>query len=242
MKAWIAILWCACAAVGVGCSTHEEKFAKNAPPERPDVAELTSASNRLVTAPQKELASLSPEALVALTRAAAAQFDATGAPGMRDLVRRYGRYLLRARVTAAQGGVGFYGADDPRSVDVEVSLRAGLALVDAYEVTGDRVFADAVLRLTGLVTSPSFGWVPYRGGAGIVDAGAAKSGVDVARTALAAAFLSRAASGTDAPTRPLGEQALRTVERGQAAVGRWYARLPSGSPMNLHPWATTLEG
>lgn len=238
----IATLALACAMTAAGCSTHEEKFAKDAPPERPDAGQLTRASNELVTAPEEELASQPPEALVALTQAAAAQFDATGAPGMRDLVRRYGKYLLRARVSAAQGGVGYYAASDPRRVDVEVTLRAGLALIDAYEVTGDRVFADAIVPLTGAVTSPPFGWTAYRGGAGIVDTRAPKSGVDVAWTALAAAFLSRAASVTDAPTTDLAAQAMRTVDRGQAAVGRWYARLPSGSPMNLHQWATTLEG
>jgi hypothetical protein len=161
---------------------------------------------------------------------------------MRDLARRYSRYLLRARVSTEESGVGFYSASNPQSIDTEVSLRAGLALVDAYEVTRDAALRDTIVGLTTTVSSAAFGWVSYRGGAGLVDPDAPKSGVDVARTSLAAALLSRAAVVADTPTGPLAAQALRTLARGQAAVGRWYARLPSGSPMNLHQWATTLAG
>ena len=223
-----------------GCSTHESKYEQDAPPRPADTGELTSAANRLVSAPQDDLASLSPEALASLTQAAAAQFKATGAPGMRDLAKRYGTALLGAKLTTEQG-VGFYSAARPLVVDREFTLRAGLALADAYEITADPAMRSTIVQLTDTVTSPQFGWEAYKGGAGVTDGTQRGPSISVANTALAAAFLSRAATVADTPTRNLAVEALRSLDRGQAAVGRWYSHLPSGTPMNLRQWATTLR-
>ena len=240
MKQLVVILGCSLAGLGAGCSTHEEKFEKDAPARPADTAALTSASSKLVTAPQRDIATLPPEALVALTQATATLFDATGAPGMRDLARRYAGYLLRAQLPTGEGGVGFYSAARPQAIDPDLSIRAGLALIDAYEATQEPSLRDVIDRLTGTVTSAPFGWVPFRGGAGLVDTNAGGRRVIVARTALASALLSRAASAMHTSTRQEAAQAFRTVDGGQAAVGRWYAYLPSRSPMNLRTWATTL--
>jgi hypothetical protein len=160
---------------------------------------------------------------------------------MRDLVSRYAKYLLQAKLATDDGNAGFYSANEPQAVDTEFSLRAGLALEDAYDVTKDPALRSTILELTTTVTSRRFGWRSYRRGAGVADARQLGRGISVPNTALAAAFLSRAAVLTDTSTRRFSAQALRSLASGQAAVGRWYSHLPSGTPMGLREWSTTLE-
>lgn len=241
MTKWPALAALLLVVTVAGCRTHEERFEKGTVPRDPDVSALTSAANPLIVGPQQQLASLSPEALVALTEAAAAQFGATGAPGMRDLTRRYARYLLRAQLPSGDG-IGFYSAASPTEVDPELSLRAGLALLDAHRATQDPALRGIIDRLIVTVTSAPFGWLPYRGGMAVRATRVDGRPVNVAWTALAAALLSRAAAELGVPRQRDADAALRTVEGAQAAVGRWYALVPSRSAMSLWQWAQTLSG
>ena len=224
-------------AFAIGCNTHEERFEKGAPPRQADRATLRNISTALVTRPRAEIEGLAPEELAALVRAATAHFEASSAPGMRQLLRRYADALLGAQVTIPPEGIGFYGRGRPSAVSQVTTLRAGLALLDCYRVTREPRYRRAIRGVARGVTSPAFGWTQTRTGYVIRSGGSRRP--SVALSALAAAFLHRAARlGTG--TRLQADGALGAIESAQAAVGRWYAFIGSKTPMTLEQWATTL--
>lgn len=225
----------ALALVLTGCSTHDDRFADKGPPRAAELADLRSASEVLLQDGSKNLLSASPDALSDYTEAAASHFEATQAPGARKLVNTFADGLLDAQVLA-DGSKGVASASGATSRTA--TLRAGLALLAAYEATGNQRYAAIARRYAQLVPTAQFGWHRTGDAAGIRPPGS--KGDSIMATALAAAFLSESARVLGTDTTAQAQQALTRVIDEQAAVGRWYSTTGSERAMTLDEWATTL--
>ncbi|MGH2899180.1 MAG: hypothetical protein ACRDMZ_10945, partial [Solirubrobacteraceae bacterium] len=221
-----------------GCSSHEAKFDGTAPPRLPALDSVRLTTDRLIARPAPAIVSLPADALAALTQAAALHAETTGGAGLRTLTTRYADALLRARIHAG-GDSGLPAGARADRIDPGTTLRAGLALAEAYRVTRTARYAAAVRGLARTVSTPPFGLLALRRGLVMRETqpGRRRS---IALTALAAAFMTAADPFDGRRLRTYASGALRTVADQQPAVGRWYAYVGTRQPMSLEQWGTTL--
>lgn len=235
------VLVTAALAALAGCSSHEERFESQVPPppSRAVTSErLGEAAAELALARRDDLERLPADAIAPLAQAAAISFRATGAPGMRNLARSYAEVLLDARVPVGDG-IAFFGSERPGVADPAVTALAADALVDVYVATREQRFRGALLAAVDALRTRRLGWRARGEVAGVTLPG--EEGIDIAATAAAARVLQRASDPiVGAPSRADARRALSLVKAEQVALGRWYARAGSETPMSLQEWATTL--
>lgn len=222
-----------------GCATHEPKFRDAGEPRLSPLDEVRDTSDRLITAPSRAIASVPTDALTALTRAAAIQYQGTGGAGMRRLTERYADALLDAR-TVVDGQQVFPSGPGAPKTSPSTTLRAGLALAEAYRATRAPRYVAAVRSIARRASDEAFGLEKFQGGYVMRTAGSPRRR-SVALTALAAAFMNEAAQLDGGRWRRFADGALRTVMESQAAVGRWWAFVDTTVPMTLEQWGTTLN-
>lgn len=222
-----------------GCTTHDKEFSGTAPESLSTPDDVRNTSDRLIAEPGEAIASIPPNELAALTRAAAIQFQATGGAGMRTLTRRYADALLEGRIVVADQ-TGFYSGARPMKISPSTTLRAGLALAEAYRATRSPRYAAAVRNIARIASREAFGLEKFKGGYVMRTAGLGRR-PSIALTALSAAFMADAAPLDDGRSRGFAQGALRTVVRNQAAVGRWYAFIGTRIAMTLEQWGATLS-
>lgn len=224
-----------------GCSSHEPSFEKDAPPqaESGPSEQLRIVTANLIERQADRLSSLPADALAPLVSGAALSFQATGSPRMLTLARRYWEALLEARVAVADGSA-FFSARSSGKPDAAVSAAAGLAALDLFSATREATFAEVARAGARAVMARQLGWTESGDEAWVRRSGSRRG--DIALTAGAFALLDRTAVELDAGTSAAANRALRTIERNQAAVGRWWSQLGQPrSPMTLIEWASTLD-
>lgn len=237
MRLTVVIAGWASALLLTGCSSHEPIFENTAPPRLPSIEAVRAATDILVSTPTRTIVSSPPAPLAALTLATASYFQATRGAPVRALTKRYADALLDGRIVV-RGNQGFYAESNIRKIDPVTTLRAGLALVDAYGATGDSRYAVAVRGLVRTAFSSSFGLQRYANGYVMRTPGTGRR--SIALTALAAAFARAADPLVSASLREYSDGALRTVTGNQAALARWYAFVGTREPMSLEQWGLTL--
>lgn len=219
-----------------GCSTHDERFSNVSAPQKPESPGLEVASDRLLEQGSRLRVRASAAALVDYTEAAAWHYEATESPRSRKLLPTFADGLLNAQVVA-NGSKGIR-LSASRETSRTGTLRAGLALLTAYEVTGNQRYANIARAYARLVPTADFGWHDV-GRASAVRA-TDRTGDSIVATALAGAFLAESARVLKTDTRDDARRAIRLVRDEQVAVGRWYTHTGWKRSMNLDEWATTL--
>jgi hypothetical protein len=229
-----------CTVLGA-CSTHRRDLESQAPPRgapsqsEPDAARIAMTLLRNQAA-RSDLAS--SEAVAPLTEAACILFRKTGSARAYNLVELLASTLIASQVS--RGGVsGFFGKSTHSLPSAAATAAAGLALAEAYAVTRQPTYREAVLAAAADITNPALGWISSASGVG-VRLPHRTAGPNIALTANAAILLKRAAALGDAEAAVKSEAALRTIYSSQAAVGRWYADVGGHLPMSLDEWGATL--
>lgn len=221
------------------CSTHDARFNALSPRpvdprelEPPTTEQLRTATDRLLQR-GLEAENASPEALAALTEAAAARVRAEPTRAARAALTDFADQLL-AEQTDRDGRF------TERALEERTTaLRSGLALLTAHEVTGREPYARAARQLAAEVPTDAFGWETTPRGAVIAQRSAtgAPSAPD---TALAAALLTESAADRDPAQRANGVRAFAEVLALQVAPGRWWGDRVTERPMTIDGLATTL--
>lgn len=237
MRLTAVIAGCASVLVLGACSSHEPIFESTAPPRLPSIEAVRATTDNLVSAPARTVVSSPPAPLAALTLASASYFQSTRGASVRALTARYANALLDGRIVV-RGQQGFYSESNVREIDPATTLRAGLALVDAYGATASPRYAVAVRGIVRTVLSSSFGLQRFANGYVMRTPGTRQR--SIALTALAAAFMRVADPLVSRSLREYSAGALRTVTGNQAALARWYAFIGTREPMSLEQWGLTL--
>ena len=236
MRLTVVVAGCASALLLGACSSHEPVFESTAPPRLPSIEAVRATTDNLVATQAATIVSSPPASLAALTLATASYFQAAREATVRALTKRYADALLDGRIIV-RGQPGFY-SSNLRKIDPATTLRAGLALVDAYGATGEPRYRAAVRGLVRTALSSSFGLQRYANGYVMRTPGTGRR--SIALTALAAAFARAADPLVPASLREYSDGALRTVTGNQAALARWYAFIGTREPMSLEQWGLTL--
>lgn len=226
--------------LAAGCSSHEAKFEDRVPPRAVPAPELVEAAARISQRYRSHADYLAADALAPLTQATAVAFQASGAPRLRTLTRRYADILLEAQLQRQRGSP-FFGSERPGRADAAITAEAVDALTDAYIATRDVRYRDAAVAGARALESASLGVERVRGGLMLRESARRGSGLSVALTAKVAHALRRAADPfIGAPTAETANEMLDAVARAQESRGRWFAFVGREVPMTMESWSTTL--
>jgi hypothetical protein len=232
MRRALIIFTCLAATIA-GCSSHEEKFAQTTQQESAAVVaarDASAAAGRLITKYRGRVTLLPIDVLAPLAQASAFEYEATGAPGVRQLATEYADAMLLERPLFSTAA----------STPVRPIKSAAVvdALIDVSQATGSSRYADAAAGAARVLASPRSGWTTIGGDTGIRGP---RNSINIAATAAVAAALDRAARDVEAPVKSEARAGFKTVTGNQAALGRWWSYTKGEIATDLAAWATILD-
>jgi hypothetical protein len=239
MRYKLPILICLLALLG-GCSSHEKKFSDPDDPEKASARAIeeagsaaSAAAGGLIVRYENRVNLLPVEVLAPLAQASALEYEATNAPGVRQLAIKYANALLLERPL-------FSDASKQR-LDPYAAAAATEALLDVYRATESSRYRAAAADAATIMTTPRAGWTIDGKDEGVAAPGNTP-GLDIPATAVVSSALGRAAREANAPVARQSVAGFKTVVRNQAALGRWWVYTGGRKiATNLEQWATILK-